>query len=57
MIKQNQYFNDFHSKIEFDAKAGGWVGQDFRVHMTLSVGTTEKCVFISSSGSDYIDKP
>ena len=38
VIKAKRYFIDFFWKINFDAKIAGWMGQDFSVHMTLSVG-------------------
>ena len=37
VIKAKRYFINFLWKINFDTKIAGWMGQDFSVHMTLSV--------------------
>ena len=41
MIKAKQYFINFSLKIEFEAKTGGWTGEDFSNHTVRSVGRIE----------------
>ena len=38
MTKAEQYFIDFGSKTEFDAKTGAWKDQDLSVHMMVRAG-------------------
>ena len=56
MIKAKGYIVDYRSKIKFDAKMAGRVGEDLSVYLTLSVWRIDMCLTLKVQKFDLLRK-